>query len=243
MKKKSPKADLESKRPYFFKIGLIIACSMVWFAFEWETAYATAIIERPVEDVMDFPEEDELMKAVIFKKPAPKPPVEKKKAVNKVINTAIETFRVLDLPDPLDAVDFPDENEGVEIVDHYEEPTEDITMMGLVQFKPRFPGCEDAGDEDERFLCFQQSIMKHIQKNFRYPGIARDRGKEGKVYVKFVIDKKGLVTNISVDRAVDRHLGEEASRLIESLPQMIPARQYNKPVAVEYVVPINFQLK
>lgn len=240
MKKKSPNADLESKRPYFFKIGLIIACSLVWYAFEWETAYASSPIERPDTEVIDDPYEDEVLRAVQFKKEKPKPPAPVKKSKEKIITKTITEFINIVETEIDDNINT-EEDDIIEI-DEVEEEGEALVMMGLVEFKPRFPGCEDAGSEDDRFTCFQQSIMNHIQSNFKYPEVAKGLGIEGKVYVRFVIDKKGEINDISIGRSADKYLDAEAKRLISMLPQMIPARQFNKAVAVEYVVPINFKL-
>lgn len=239
MKKKSPEADLERKRPYFFKIGLIVACSLVWFALEWETAYASTPLEHPETEVIDDPYEDEVLKVLRFKKEEPKPPVTKKKSVEKIIKKTIADYiNIVD--EPIDDDDFGDD-EPIEIEDP-DEVEEELIIMAAVQFKPRFPGCEDAGGEEERFTCFQESIMGHIKSNFKYPEISKTLGIEGKVYVKFIIDKTGEINNIDIVRSADKYLDAEAKRLINILPKMIPARQFNKAVAVEYVVPINFIL-
>lgn len=238
MKKKNPTADLESKRPYFFKIGLIIACSLVWYVFEWETAYATPTSDPDREETTDYPEDEDQLKVFVFKQPEPPAPP-KKESVEKTVTKSIVELRLVEFE-----TEGPDIDEPTEIIDIIDpdEEAEELIIMAAVQFKPQFPGCEDAGSEDERFTCFQQSIMNHIKSNFKYPAVPKGLGKEGKVYVKFIIDKKGMVTDINIDRAVDRYLGEEAKRLIGMLPQMTPARQFNKPVAVEYIVPINFRL-
>ena len=60
--------------------------------------------------------------------------------------------------------------------------------------------------------------MKHIKKNFEYPKIAKEMGIQEKIYVKFVIDKTGVVTDVRVARGEDRYLSEEAMRLVKSIP-------------------------
>ena len=67
-------------------------------------------------------------------------------------------------------------------------------------------------------------------------------GIQEKIYVKFVIDKTGAVTDVKVLRGEDRYLKEEAMRLVKSIPKMTPANQRGKPVGVNYTIPINFML-
>ena len=113
---------------------------------------------------------------------------------------------------------------------------------------PIFPGCEpskkssisDRKDEDKK--CLNNGIMKHIKKNFKYPKIAKDMGIQGKIYVQFLIDKTGSITNVSVVYGNDKYLKEEAIRLVKSIPKMTPANQKGKPVGVNYTIPINFML-
>ena len=242
MRKKNPGADLEQKRPYFFKIGLIIACAMVWTAFEWETAYATELPPDPIiEDSYD-PEDEAQIMAIKFEKPIPKPPKVKTKSVTKDIASVSQIF-VSDID--IDETDFEESEDVIEIAyDDSSDEEEDVVInLAMAEFKPRFPGCEDAATEDERYRCFERSIYRHIQKNFRYPAIPKDLGIQGKVMVQFVIDSSGDVVDVKVPRALDKYLDKEAIRLIKSLPKMTPARQFNKNVAVSFYVPVNFQLK
>ena len=64
--------------------------------------------------------------------------------------------------------------------------------------------------------------MKHIKKNFKYPKIALEMGIQEKIYVGFVIDKTGAITDVRVLRGEDKYLSEEAIRLVKSIPKMTP---------------------
>ncbi len=85
--------------------------------------------------------------------------------------------------------------------------------------------------------------MRHVSKRFQYPKIAKEYGIQGKVFVSFVVDKTGNITNVQVVRGVDKNLDKEAIRLITSLPKMQPAVQKGKPVSINYTIPINFLLQ
>ena len=95
---------------------------------------------------------------------------------------------------------------------------------------PQFPGGDVA-------------LMKYIQKNVRYPQIAKEYGIEGRVFVTFVIDKKGKVNDVEILKGVDKNLDKEAKRVIESLPKFTPGKQRGKAVRVQFTVPISFKLQ
>ena len=84
--------------------------------------------------------------------------------------------------------------------------------------------------------------MKYIQKNVRYPAIAKEYNITGKVYVSFIVDKTGSVTNVKIVRGVDKNLDAEALRVVKSLPKYTPGRQMGRPVRVMFTIPINFTL-
>ncbi len=113
---------------------------------------------------------------------------------------------------------------------------------------PIFPGCEpskkstESEREEEDVRCLNECIAKHIKRNFEYPRKAKKKGIQEKIYVKFVIDKTGSITGVSVARGKNPLLKEAAIRLIKSLPKMKPATQGGKPVSVNYTIPINYSL-
>ena len=85
-------------------------------------------------------------------------------------------------------------------------------------------------------------MNKHIRKNFRYPEIASQLGIQGRVYVTFMIDKDGAITQIQM-RGTDKNLEQEAYRIISKLPQMTPGKQQGKAVRVLMSIPIYFRLQ
>jgi TonB family protein len=119
---------------------------------------------------------------------------------------------------------------------------QEVFNFAVVEEKPIYPGCENKSTEDERFRCFNQNMMKHIGRNFRYPEIAKQMGIQGKVYVSFVINKDGDVQDISIARGVDESLDKEAIYLIGTLPKFTPAKQRGVPVNMQYTVPVNMRV-
>ena len=119
---------------------------------------------------------------------------------------------------------------------------DEVFNFAVVEDKPIFPGCEDVSRQ-ERYMCFQQGIMRHIRNNFKYPSIPKEMGISEKIFVQFVIDKTGMITKSVVVRGQDKHLRKEALRLVNSIPKLIAAKQRGKSVPCSFTVPINFRLQ
>ena len=85
--------------------------------------------------------------------------------------------------------------------------------------------------------------MALVSRNVAYPKKARQLNIQGKVYVRFIIEKDGYVSNVEVARSADPELDAEAARVIRMLPRMEPAKVNGKPVRIRYTIPINFRLK
>ncbi len=95
---------------------------------------------------------------------------------------------------------------------------------------PSFPGGDAA-------------LLNFISSNVVYPKSAVEKGIEGKVIVRFCVTKEGNVDLASVARGVDPALGQEALRVVKSIPSFIPGKQNGKDVNTWYSLPISFKLK
>ncbi len=118
-------------------------------------------------------------------------------------------------------------------------------LISSVEELPIYPGCEAAvaASREEGFNCFNRMIMALVGRNVVYPQKARQLNIQGKVYVSFIIEKDGYVSNVEVARSADPELDAEAARVIKMLPRMEPAKVNGKPVRITYTIPINFRLK
>ncbi|MGZ3814881.1 MAG: TonB family protein [Mucilaginibacter sp.] len=83
---------------------------------------------------------------------------------------------------------------------------------------------------------------KFLQKNIHYPAQATEEGKQGKVYLSFIIEKDGQLSNITVIRGVGFGLDEEALRVLRKAPAWKPGMQNGHAVRVKYTIPINFTI-
>ncbi|MDC6387484.1 M56 family metallopeptidase [Maribacter sp. PR1] len=120
-----------------------------------------------------------------------------------------------------------------------DEGQSDIVSFAEVDEIPVFSGCEDA--EDKR-ACFNEKIMRHISKYFRYPEEAQQKGIEGHVSTLFTISKNGSIENIEL-RGPDKLLEDEVERILKRLPTMTPGKNNGEVVSVAYSIPVNFKLQ
>ena len=89
---------------------------------------------------------------------------------------------------------------------------------------------------------FPENIQKWLSKHVKYPQIALENGVQGKVFVQFVVEKDGSVSNIKVVRGVDASLDKEAVRVVSVMPKWKPGKQRGEAVNVKFTVPVAFRL-
>ena len=85
-------------------------------------------------------------------------------------------------------------------------------------------------------------MMEYLRDNLIYPEPAREKGIEGKVYVQFVVEEDGSITNVKIMRSVNKWLDAEAFRVIKSMPKWNPGTQNGEPVSTTMMLPINFKI-
>jgi TonB family protein len=88
----------------------------------------------------------------------------------------------------------------------------------------------------------EAAMIKYLQKNLRYPVIAKENGVKGTVFVQFVVEKDGKVDDVTVVKGVDKLLDAEAKRVVAAMPKWSAGQQNGKAVAVQYVLPVRFDL-
>ena len=124
-----------------------------------------------------------------------------------------------------------------------EEEVRKAERFTTVDELPLFAGCKKAKKGD-MIDCFNEEMIKHINKHFRYPAEAITNMVQGEVWVRFIIDSNGDVRNIKTLGPENAEiLDEEAKRVVTQLTAFVPAQKDGKPVAVKYGFPINFSLE
>ena len=232
--KKNPNADLENYRAMYMQVGLVFALLLCIFVIEWKTYEVTVTDLGEVEAVID----DEIIpittRAAAPPPPPPPPPPE--------VIEVVEDDVVLEEELEIESVEV-EQTDEVEVIEYEEEVSDEVLSFAVVESVPIFPGCEDAKTNEEKKLCFQQQILRFVGNNFKFPEMARQMGIQGKVYVNFVIEKNGSISNVEVVRGVDPLLDDEAVRVVKKLPKVTPAKQRGKPVRMSFTLPINARLQ
>ena len=223
--KKSPKANLENKKVMFTQIGLIISLLIAWLAFEHKSYDKRQIDESLLnrEVVLD----EEMVE--ITKQEEQKPqPVEQPQQTTQleIVDDNVET----------EDININAEVEQNEVIEEYvapevvEEEVVEQEIFQIVEEMPAFPGGE-------------QKLMEYVGKNIKYPQIARETGIQGRVFVGFVVEPDGSISNVKLLRGIGGGCDEEAMRVIKSLPKWKPGKQRGKAVRVSYQIPVFFKLQ
>ena len=223
--KKSPKANLENKKLMFIQIGMVISLLVAWMAFEHKSydkrEIDPSLINREV--VLD----EEMVE--ITKQEEPKPqPVEMPKQTTQleIVEDDVE----------VDDIEINAEVEQNEVIEEYVAPEvvdEEVVeqeIFKIVEEMPSFPGGEG-------------KLMEYVSKNIKYPQIARETGIQGRVFVNFVVEPDGSVSNVTVLRGIGGGCDEEAMRVVKNMPKWKPGKQRGKAVRVQYMLPVNFRLQ
>ncbi|MGB0423549.1 MAG: energy transducer TonB, partial [Flavobacteriales bacterium] len=122
------------------------------------------------------------------------------------------------------------------------EVIDDVIHM-RVEIMPHFASCENVVNPEIQEECTNQEIIRKISKTAKYPSHLRGTNIQGTVYLSFVVNKSGKVTNVKVERGVHKALDKEAVKAVESLPDFEPGIQQGKPAKVIYNIPVRFVLQ
>lgn len=168
--------------------------------------------------------------------PPPPPPdvVQQQRFVAPVVTTdSVETTMVTQEDLSAKPIEAPSADEGIKVdevkeqVIQQEAPKEIFTV---VEEQPQYPG----GDE---------SRIKYLQDNIKYPDEAKELGVQGKVFVTFVVEVDGSITDVRVLRGIGAGCDEEAIRVVKGMPKWVPGKQRGVPVRVQFNLPIKFTLQ
>jgi protein TonB len=125
--------------------------------------------------------------------------------------------------------------------DHAYEYEQEGIPLAVIEQVPLFEECKTIPKEKQRD-CFQEMMMSHIKKHFYYPEEAQENKIQGRVVIRFIIEKDGSINEIT-SRGPNILLEDAATNVIKKMPKMIPGKQRGKPVRVSYTVPITFRLE
>lgn len=224
--KKTPKANLESKKPTWLLVGYVIVLAFMFIAFEWTRDIridtSGGITENVFEQDMEIP---------ISKQSEIAPPPPPVAAINEIL-TIIDDETELE---ETTIASSEETGENVEIkhiattVDE-EVPVED-EIFEVVEEKPDFLNGGMVG------------LMRYLRDNIKYPTIPQETGTQGRVTVQFVVNKDGSIVDVKVAKGIDPYLDKEAVRVISTMPKWKPGKQRGVPVRCKFTVPVTFKLQ
>lgn len=110
-----------------------------------------------------------------------------------------------------------------------DKPDNGVKTTAMLEKLPKFPGGMEAW-------------AKFLSKNLRYPEQASNEGISGRVYMSFIVEKDGQITDIQVLKAAGYGFDEEAKRVLKLAPAWKPGIQNGKAVRVRYTIPLNFTI-
>lgn len=105
----------------------------------------------------------------------------------------------------------------------------DTTIYSVVDEMPQFPGGDSA-------------MVAYLTHNLHYPQTEKEKGIQGKVFVGFVVEKDGIISNVEVKKGIGEECDAEAVRVIKEMPTWNPGKQNSECVRVSLVLPINFKI-
>ena len=209
----------------FIQIGMVISLLVAWMAFEHKSydkrEIDPSLLNREVvldEEMVEITKQEE-------QKPQP---VEMPKQTTQleIVQDDVE----------VDDIEINAEVEQNEVIEEYVAPEvvdEEVVeqeIFKIVEEMPSFPGGE-------------AKLMEYVSKNIKYPQIARETGIQGRVFVNFVVEPDGSVSNVTVLRGIGGGCDEEAMRVVKNMPKWKPGKQRGKAVRVQYMLPVNFRLQ
>jgi len=96
--------------------------------------------------------------------------------------------------------------------------------------------------ETAEYIGGMDELRKFLAQNIKYPAFEREKSIQAKVFIQFIIDKNGEVTQVSVKRWGHPGLDQEAVRVVSNMPKWKPGIVRGIPVRYRYVLPINFKI-
>ncbi len=147
-----------------------------------------------------------------------------------------------DLAEKMQGMDF----QYVKVVSHEnvsEHRAYGIVIEGAEKLAVHADDVYEVVDELPQFPGGIQELYKYIAQNLKYPKQARRMGIEGKVYVQFIVDKDGNITEVKAVKGIGAGCDTEAEKVLRTAPKFLPGKVNGAPVKVKMMLPIIYTLQ
>lgn len=215
--KKYPESNPDQYHSIFLRIGLVFSLALTIVAFSWTTYDRTAAFTG---DLL-LPEDFEIEPPPTKREPPPPPPPPPPEI------KIVEDEEIIEDEPELEIEEIEEET-VIDVPVIEEEQINEDEVFTIVEDMPVYPGGEEG-------------LIKYLS-SIPYPPIAKENDIEGSVYIRFVVDKSGAVTNVEIARGADKILNDAALNWVKKMPSWTPGKQRGKPVKVQFIVPLKFRL-
>ncbi len=263
LRKKSP------KRHYFAIIGIIILLiAVAILVFSWnkyqEIKEAEALAKgAQMSEVMFEQEAQEEQQEEEEVKYEEQPEPEQQVEEEQVASQQVTTIAIVDKPDADKEVKNMDQiqenqaqvgninQEGKIDITEVQQKTAAVTVVEKVEPKPE-PIVEKKNEPEKIFEAVEQpaefpggmaALNKWLNNNLRYPEAAQENGIQGRVVVKFTVEKDGSISNPTIVRGVDKDLDREAIRVVKKMPKWKAGKNNGVAVRSYFNLPVNFKIQ
>ena len=224
--KKTPSANLERQKATYWLMGIVLAVALVFLALEWTTI--TRQLDESMLIVADEPEEELL---ITRHEPPPPPPPPEPEIPPEIPEALIEVeheveYQIViaqegEITPPAPPPPPPPAAAA---------PAVDLDIIhDFLEVRPSFPGGMEA-------------LMQWLHSNMIYPPAAAEMGLQGQVFVQFVVERDGSISNVEIGRSTDPIFNREAIRVVSAMPRWNPGMMGDQPVRGRFTLPVRFQL-
>ena len=225
--KKTKSADLQSKSFLFFNIGLVVSLSLTILAFNYKV-YDT-------KDELDLTHQstivEEMMEPPVTEQLPPPPPPQ------------LTQPQVVEVPNDVEIQE--DIKINMDIETHMDQRIAEVAPIETTVIE------EEKEDPPQIFMVVEETaapiggltaFYDYVLDNLKYPVQAKRMEIEGKVFVQFVVEKDGSLSDVHVIKGIGAGCDEEAIRVVQNAPKWKPAKQRGRPVRQRLVLPLTFKL-
>ena len=216
----------QSQSTLFLAVGLVVSMLVVITGFEWKFYDKPEVVDLGTlttdrfENIIDIPPTEQ---------PPPPPPKQ-------------QTFNLVEVADE-EVIEEIEVNLDVEVTEEtvVEEVVYEMEEVGVEEEKAEeiFSIVEEYPEP----IGGMKAFYEYVASNLKYPTLATRTGITGKVFIQFVVEKDGSITNVIVAKGIGGGCDEEAVRVVSNAPKWKPGKQRGRPVRVVRIMPIHFVLK
>ena len=218
--KKNVEADIERLKTPIIFIGLLFVGSLVLASFSYTEGVASGDLSKVDAGAAAINYQQDVKKDEDTPPPPPPPAVDAPLPVQEEI---IEEENKETIPTP-----------EVEVLPEIKVAEE--TVIEVQEEIIEFP------DVEAGFPGGTAALQKWIVQNIQYPQTSIEMNEQGRVYLSFVVEADGSISNIAVERGVSADLDKEAKRVVRTMPKWTPGEAKGKKARVRCRLPINFTL-